>query len=620
MKTWIATLFISIISTLSAYANLNPNKSSNAFDHLYEVNKEWMQQVSIAPQTSIQFLNDVDRIAYHLTLVEQALREKTSDNLNSEQRKKRSEMLDILHSYAQAKQFPTNSYHAVRTPYFIDDFGVHCAVGYLIMRSGHGALSQQIRKEHNYDYIRDIQTEGVTAWAETFGFTLDELAWIQPTYPADGTYTTLGQGVNGTVKSTCIESTTGKLIYAGAFTQIDGSIGCLGVGYYQNGTLECIGGGLMGSPNHVYEAAGKIVVSGAIEVGPAVYSHAVYVNNVWSYVAIPGREGKIGVTAIDGGSNFEREVVISNDQGQNEHEVWRLNNGSWTLIGTANGPINSIAISPTEIAYAGDFDLFVANINGSSTSISTQNAIIRTSGTNTWRSLDGQIAEEVFKVKWSEGNFFFAGRAEYHSDGPTNSFSTTHADSVASIYSGVIYPPDFDNHTTIYDFEFSGDSTVVVCGEFLAGWMYYGRNVAEISYHSFETHVNQGYPVATASSTKAIGNISVAPARALSLYQSTLYVGGEMSDISYLAKLDQPLKVSTLKKTAISVYPNPATELITVKSPIAIESIQIVGVDGRQATTSKTNQLDVSELKAGNYVIRITLENGEIRDEKIVIL
>ena len=81
--------------------------------------------------------------------------------------------------------------------YFIDDFGVHCAVGYLIEQSGNGDLALEISEKFNYNYIEDIPSSKMLDWAEKFGFTVDELKWIQPGYPPVQTLNQLGNGTNG---------------------------------------------------------------------------------------------------------------------------------------------------------------------------------------------------------------------------------------------------------------------------------------------------------------------------------------------------------------------------------------------------------------------------------------
>jgi hypothetical protein len=105
---------------------------------------------------------------------------------------KRSELLGYLDDYIAKGITPTNWGLPWRTPVFIDDRGSICAVGYLIERSVGRALPETIAKTHRYDYLEDIAAAmpEVARWIESSGFTLDELASIQPGYtePAADTW------------------------------------------------------------------------------------------------------------------------------------------------------------------------------------------------------------------------------------------------------------------------------------------------------------------------------------------------------------------------------------------------------------------------------------------------
>lgn len=96
----------------------------------------------------------------------------------------REAALDELERYIARGEFPrrTDDTFAGRRPRFIDDRGVHCAVGHLIAASGEAELARAINATHEYDYVRDIDEPALVAWAKRAGFTLDELAMIQPTY------------------------------------------------------------------------------------------------------------------------------------------------------------------------------------------------------------------------------------------------------------------------------------------------------------------------------------------------------------------------------------------------------------------------------------------------------
>jgi hypothetical protein len=117
------------------------------------------------------------RIRAHLTYVLRLLRTVPATA-------PRRAALDELERYIARGEFPrrTNDPYDGRRPRFIDDRGVHCAVGHLIASMGEPQLARQINAAHEYDYVREIDDPALVDWAARTGFTLDELAMIQPTY------------------------------------------------------------------------------------------------------------------------------------------------------------------------------------------------------------------------------------------------------------------------------------------------------------------------------------------------------------------------------------------------------------------------------------------------------
>jgi len=97
---------------------------------------------------------------------------------------RRRELLGYLDDYLAKGVTPVNQHLPWRTPVFIDDHGTICAVGYLIERSVGRALPERIAAGHRYDLLEDIAAAmpEVRAWVASSGFTLDELASIQPGY------------------------------------------------------------------------------------------------------------------------------------------------------------------------------------------------------------------------------------------------------------------------------------------------------------------------------------------------------------------------------------------------------------------------------------------------------
>ncbi|MBL4754965.1 MAG: T9SS type A sorting domain-containing protein [Flavobacteriales bacterium] len=160
------------------------------YEQLCELNKDWCTKNLTDPilDAKISLSTDIDLITTHLRLVEAHLRSKNIEHLPTETQKARLENLDLLKEYWQAGVYPVNLYHNKRTPYFIDDYGTACAVGHLVIGTGHAELARTIQKENNYEYLFDLNEKypSLGSWAAVNGFTLEELAWIQPGYGCSG--------------------------------------------------------------------------------------------------------------------------------------------------------------------------------------------------------------------------------------------------------------------------------------------------------------------------------------------------------------------------------------------------------------------------------------------------
>ncbi len=224
-------LAVSLLLPAVAYANgLEPGQTAPLYRHLVEINREWSHQVRASDlNLSVRFKNDQSRIATHLRLVEKHLRQRTPARLDPGQRQNRLRHLDVLQAYWQAGIFPTNHYHSVRRPYFEDDYGVLCAVGYLIWQDGQYELVNKIRRENNFSYIAglSIQYSEINTWAHKNGFTIAELAWIQPAYPPTKIpIATWGNGgglnAGGRINALAKDDPETCLFVAGSFSEIDG--------------------------------------------------------------------------------------------------------------------------------------------------------------------------------------------------------------------------------------------------------------------------------------------------------------------------------------------------------------------------------------------------------------
>jgi hypothetical protein len=125
------------------------------------------------------------RIRAHLENVEHELLAADVSALSAEQRAARAYHIAVLREYREAGEFPHN--HAApdrRVPVFVDEHGMHSAVGYLIARSGRPDIVEHVRSTRNHATVHELADEpALREWLAQAGLTLDEAARIQPAYP-----------------------------------------------------------------------------------------------------------------------------------------------------------------------------------------------------------------------------------------------------------------------------------------------------------------------------------------------------------------------------------------------------------------------------------------------------
>lgn len=127
---------------------------------------------------------EVVRIQGHLKRVALLMRSAPTAHLTAEQREARRTVLAWLGEYRTAGRFPHNHVRpGQRVPIFVDPHGTPCAVGYLMLRSGHEALVEDIVRTDNLVRVRALRGDPrVAAWLDAHGITLIEAALIQPAY------------------------------------------------------------------------------------------------------------------------------------------------------------------------------------------------------------------------------------------------------------------------------------------------------------------------------------------------------------------------------------------------------------------------------------------------------
>jgi len=274
----IILLLLLVGSSLSMRANNN-----GTWLALKTVNKYWESQpaLDVASLPTYQNRTEQEWIALHLSLVTHILSERNMAHLTSTQITNRKTALHHLAEYAKAGSFPQNIRYSYRTPIFIDDANVFCAVGYLIKTSGHEIVAREISAANNLAYVQDMQFDALTAWANEYGFTKDELAWIQPAYPPSQVAQSVGGGVQGKVYSLYAANDNERLYVGGSFNMVDGQLPANNIAYVTEDetafTWHALGAGVNGAVNAIKKFDGKLFVAGHFtEAGDQAANNVAY--------------------------------------------------------------------------------------------------------------------------------------------------------------------------------------------------------------------------------------------------------------------------------------------------------------------------------------------------------
>jgi hypothetical protein len=148
---------------------------------LMQVNKNWKNIAQFIEFTDTPS-TEQELVKLHLKNVIAYLEKQPLDNYNAKQKLNRIQNISILRNYVIAGEFPKNNKTTYRTPIFIDDSNVHCAVGYLLKESGLGKVAKEIASNQLLAYLPEIEHPKLPIWQKTSGLSMFELALIQPTY------------------------------------------------------------------------------------------------------------------------------------------------------------------------------------------------------------------------------------------------------------------------------------------------------------------------------------------------------------------------------------------------------------------------------------------------------
>ncbi|MBL7778650.1 MAG: T9SS type A sorting domain-containing protein [Chitinophagales bacterium] len=598
-----------------AAATLFANDGNNTYKNLLQVNKEWTKQPDA--QAVLQSYvgapkNFNEWIATHLMLVEKTLRSRNTTGLNKSQKQNRAKMLDELHHYWQVGIFPINDYLTYKNPVFIDRYGTHCAVGYLMLKSGHGDLAKRIDANEKFAYVRQIKTEGVAQWATEFGFTVDELAWIQPGYPASMPTYDLDGGVNGVVNVIVADTVSGIVYAGGSFSHTTNGVACNNIAAWISGfagwSWIALGTGVNGDVHTLLHNNGKLYVGGN-------FTQA-------------------------GGVNAKNIAVYD------------VSTGQWSAMGQLDSTVQALAIYNGDVFAGGKFTGFISKWNGTGWTDVGQGYLygegVRT--LEVWNNLlaiggNFELATGALRQHVATYDGTYIGMLGMGTLTPVNDLQMYRGKLYAACdVAAVCAIAKFDesdwvvhlkNDTAqIWESVFNGnkvntlqvrDSTLLIGGDFSCST---GGGISYSGSHLMQYNDSLNYGSTTIYDVYAPMLTLDAPVHTLQMSPDGLYFGGQFINQQNMVSgttLNRIAKVfgsgftgmPTDNQFTFSYYPNPTTGWVNIQLPYGAKDARmyITDLQGRkvlqQPLYQSVNTVSIQSLQAGVYVLGLTTSQGQ---------
>lgn len=594
--------------------------------NLETVNKCWTEQHDLPALSSLNTHNfsDHDWIKLHLSLVEQTLRHRSTAHLSAFQKANRFSALDRLHEYWQQGNFPINDQYAYRTPIFIDRYDNFCAVGYLVKATGYEYISRMIASKTNLAYVREMDYPELNTWAKEYGFTTDELAWIQPSYGPHSTrkIEPLGKGTNGDVNELYVNNTGDALYVGGSFTQVDSSITVGNIAYVTESggiyTWHDLGGGVNGTVYAIQEFGGHLFIGGSFTMaGSTAVSNIAYWDGA-SWHAAGCIYGTVKDLIV-----YNNELYAAGDfdicAAMADVDIAKWDGTMWGYLPNANGlvmgHVNTLEEYNGALLMGGNFSILNDTMN-----------IVKWTEANGYELFTTSIKNEVMDI----GIFKDSVYAVCKKTSPTDSnlmLTLSGNDWLPLSNSPLITAMQYSvNDSFTINTIASQEDTLLAAGHFyMAGLMTDIVNSIDVY------NMNNWFLV-----DNAINKMIV--------FKNDLIVGGSFINGHHKTNQMAPAYTTTLnhigrknngpttsvndisaKSNLLKIYPNPvsANEKITIENTIGAKHALIKSISG--ATVFETysaqaiDHMQLPHIAAGTYFLELRNNKGEKAVSRMVI-
>ena len=602
-----------LICNQIAFAN------NDSYNKLVDVNKCWTEQkdINFGSFEGLEAASDKEWIRVHLMLVEQILRARSTRHLNAAQQANRAHCLEILNRYWQEGNFPINDQYAYRTPIFIDNYNNFCAVGFLIKETGHEPISRMIASKTNLAYVREMNYPEVGNWAIENGFSIDELAWIQPGY---GTVNTscgkIGNGVDGFVQVLYVDIITQQLFVGGQFYQADKSFVANNIAYVTENagvyTWHKMGNGVNGRVNAITKFEDKIFVAGAFDSasGMEAKNIAYWDGSTWhSAGCIDGVVNDLTVFegVLYAAGNFKS---CGSDIGKNFAQ-W--NSTKWTMIPGIEGKINTLEGFNNYLFLGGKFDYDTAvNVNA-----------IKWNPTSSFQKFDNKINNEVMDFEVYSDTLYVSCK------------STSKVDSSKILQA--LNLNKWENHgftklkNAFIRTERDTLGFYTLCSQ--EGNLFIGGNFLRYpllgNHDKYTTSLTKGAVVVDS----AVNKIVIFKKEAIYAgkfkygqicYSEEVKGGIELNGLTKQVPNPTSILEKSTKGTTFKIYPNPTQSgsTIQIENNVGATQFSISNIEGKQienGNLSNKNEIQIPPISPGIYIVEISNTKGEKAFNKITI-
>jgi trimeric autotransporter adhesin len=448
----------------------------------------------------------------------------------------------------------------------------------------------------NLAYVLDIPLPEVGEWGMEHGFTADELAWIQPGYPATDPWIAFGGGTDAPV-TTLLKLSNGDLLVAGEFTQAGGA-NHMHVARWDGSTYQPLGAGVDGTIECAIEQAGVIMVGGTFQSGST--DAAIWNGTTWTYISVfPGMDPAVHAFHIH--NNELYAAGTASGFAGTDNRVSKLVGLAWESIdGNMNNTIHTMASFNGELVIGGAFTGLWSFGNPDSSLMH----VARHDG-NAWVQYADGLNATVRDLEVFDGQLH-AGGDLYENIAPVFGLARIAAgantwEQLMPNLSMYIFPGVGPTYLSCL---YATDAALYLGGAFsIASGLSYGSNIAV-----FHGQVDGFTPSATFD----------APIRALAMLGTRLVAGGDMltangAQVDHIAELELATSIEELPANIeLSLWPNPVetSATVSVGQPVSPDTwYELTDPTGRvvasERVTTQRFAVDAGALAAGAYTLRV---------------